>query len=379
MSLLTESQVAYIRRDLCKQGITNESLCDDLLDHICCLLENEEIEHVAFELKYREVVKRFSKKSVTEIQEETELLLTYPNFYTMKNVMIKSGIAAAILIVLGSILKIAHLPGAAAAFLLATLLFSFVFLPIFYFVESAKSTLRGTKWIIGLGAIFGVLFCISTCFKVMHWPGANLLWRIALCELIFLFLPVYFISNYKKVETRTTTLITSIMILMIGGMLFMLTNLKSSVRLDRAELSNFSILERISNQTFPKMDSLNDLAMKKQVAIEAIDQLKQIIVKNISQVEQRKLTEAECFEWYSKNYELVNSSCFDANNQPKKALTNIKTSLLELNKLIPNSFDISNRTFHEESVTWEHDLFHDLPLSTVLTTLNLLRLKVVQL
>jgi hypothetical protein len=379
MSFLTESQVAYIRRDLCEQGITNASLCEDLVDHICCLLENEGIDKCDFELKYREIIKQFSKNSVTEIQEETELLLTYPNFYTMKNVMIKSGIAAAILIVIGSTFKLAHLPGASAAFILATLLFSFVFLPIFFVVESAKSSLRGTKWLIGLGALFGILFCLSTCFKVMHWPGANLLWRLALGELIFLFLPVYFMTNYKKVETRSTTLITSIMILMIGGMLFMLTNLKSSVRLDRAELSNFGMLKEVSNQTIARNDTLHDLSSYKTNALQAIDELKLTIIKNTSQLENRYLTENECFEWYNKNYEVVRAACFNTKNNPKDALLKIKSSLQAINQLVPKSFDLTDRTFHEERISWEYDLFYDLPLATVLNTLNLLKVKVNQL
>jgi hypothetical protein len=59
---------------------------------------------------YRKVLPRFFKKELREIQEETDLLLTFKNYYAMKKVMIKKRnvFTAVTHLPVGAILKLAH-------------------------------------------------------------------------------------------------------------------------------------------------------------------------------------------------------------------------------------------------------------------------------
>ena len=113
MYVLSEKQVDFILNDIRRNGIQTEELQLNLLDHICCLIENEMSPENDFDEIYRSVLSRFFKKELKEIQEETDLLLTFKNYYAMKKVMLRSGMFSAVVFTIGAIFKIMHWPGAA--------------------------------------------------------------------------------------------------------------------------------------------------------------------------------------------------------------------------------------------------------------------------
>src|SRR3954470_71709 len=96
MFVLNEQQVSFILNDIRRNGIELEDLQLNLLDHICCIIENEMKPDQDFTEFYREIIPRFFKRELGEIQEETNLLLTFKNYYAMRKVMIISGAFAAI-------------------------------------------------------------------------------------------------------------------------------------------------------------------------------------------------------------------------------------------------------------------------------------------
>ena len=52
MFSLTEEQIAFIENDIKVRGITSPDLSIDLLDHICCLIENKLDEYRNFDIVY---------------------------------------------------------------------------------------------------------------------------------------------------------------------------------------------------------------------------------------------------------------------------------------------------------------------------------------
>ncbi|MFN5910503.1 MAG: hypothetical protein ACK45H_04120, partial [Bacteroidota bacterium] len=84
MIVLKEEHVQYILEDLERKGILLEELRLSLLDHICCVLEEEMNDPDDFEGHYKKVLPRFFKRELREIQEETELLIRFKNYYAMK-------------------------------------------------------------------------------------------------------------------------------------------------------------------------------------------------------------------------------------------------------------------------------------------------------
>jgi len=377
---LSKDQVQYILNDIHQNGIQNEDLALNLLDHICCILEEELDDIRSFETHYPLVFKRFFKNEMGEIEEETQLLLTFQNYYAMKNIMIKSGFTSSILFIIGAILKIAHLPGAAALLLLAAAVFSLVFLPIF-FVFKSKNSSSNTKLILGSGVLFGIVFCIATLFKVMHWPGANLLWKIGLADLFFLFLPLYFFNGIRNEETKTNTILTSIMILMMGGMLFTLTNLKSSRKLtdaiDQNTLQMLLIQEKSGTEL--KINSTTDsicVATK-----ELINEINHDLLTTISKIENKKLSASDAMYYYRENSEIVINTFFQDETSVNPKLHKLKSNLQSINQIIDKKSQ-QKMFFTKEKLNdpnWERNQFDHLPYFIVIERLQLINLELSQL
>ena len=77
MYCLSDQQIDLILTDIRSQGITTESLQNDLLDHICILVEQNLEADGDFRQYYSSVIKSFYRQELREIEEETSFLLTY--------------------------------------------------------------------------------------------------------------------------------------------------------------------------------------------------------------------------------------------------------------------------------------------------------------
>src|ERR1043165_9729713 len=91
MYRITDEQIEFILNDIRRNGVETESLQLNILDHICCIIEQNLKESDGFEDFYHKTIRQFYKQNLREIEEETIKLLTFKNYYAMKKVMIASG------------------------------------------------------------------------------------------------------------------------------------------------------------------------------------------------------------------------------------------------------------------------------------------------
>src|SRR5574343_1135858 len=87
MYRVSDEQIEFILDDIKKRGIEMEDLQLNLLDHICCILEKELNEEDDFNKKYNETIKQFFKSELSEIEEETKLLIRYKYYYQLKRIL----------------------------------------------------------------------------------------------------------------------------------------------------------------------------------------------------------------------------------------------------------------------------------------------------
>lgn len=222
MYLLTDEQIEFIRRDLLAQGIHREGLQQDLLDHICCVVEHELAAEDDFEVFYQQRIKHFYKRELKEIEEETIALFTFKNYYLMKKIMLLSGGVLTALLVVGLTLKFMHLPGAAVLLVLGVALLNFVFLPLLFTLKIKENKTLREKAISGIATFCGMLMSIGLIFKVMHWPGANMLIVVGFGALLLVFLPVYFFTGIRQPETKVNTIVSSVIILSAASLILIL-------------------------------------------------------------------------------------------------------------------------------------------------------------
>jgi len=74
MAALTDAQVDFIARAIRAQGIRLEGLYDNLLDHICILVEEGMEGGARFEEVLAKVFRRFYRKELYELEEEALFL-----------------------------------------------------------------------------------------------------------------------------------------------------------------------------------------------------------------------------------------------------------------------------------------------------------------
>src|ERR1700748_1042404 len=142
---LNEQQIEFILNDIRRNGVEMEDLQLNLLDHICCIIEQNLKESDVFEDFYQKTIQQFYKNKLSEIEEETITLLTIKNYYVMKKSMIISGTFSAAALLFGSFLKIMHWPGANVMLLLGTCTLGFLFLPLILLLKTKEIDNRRDK------------------------------------------------------------------------------------------------------------------------------------------------------------------------------------------------------------------------------------------
>jgi uncharacterized membrane protein (DUF106 family) len=197
---LSYKHIEVIKNEVCNAGITYSHLQYDLIDHICCDIENEMQKGLAFEKAYSEVKQKFSLDGLQKIQEET-LLLIDKKYRIMKTTMKIFGVIAPILIAFGTLFKIEHWPGASILLTIGFFLLTFVFLPSTVYV-SYREVSNGTRKFAHIaGFLAGFLVSISFLFKIQHWPGTAFLMLAGILVVELVFLPLIF---WDKIKSATT-------------------------------------------------------------------------------------------------------------------------------------------------------------------------------
>lgn len=280
MYSLTNQQIDYILDDIRARGIEMESLQGDLLDHICCIIEHNLEANGDFESFYNKTITSFYKKELREIEEETISLLTFKHYYQMKKLMIISGGFSVAAFIGGSFLKIMHWPGASMLLLLAILTASLIFLPLMFVLKVREVDSTRDKVVTGLGTFFGIISSLGTLFKIMHWPYANMMMFVGLVVFMFLFVPVYFFTGIRNPETKVNVIVSSVIYILAGGLIFSLIDLRNHETEHKMKMYAFMQNEALLH----KMQQNSKDSIAQNIEIQSInktaEELKGMILEN---------------------------------------------------------------------------------------------------
>jgi hypothetical protein len=239
MYCITDEQVAYILNDIRRSGVDMEDLQSNLLDHICCIMEQEFKENDDFERFYRQVINRISNNGLHEIEEETINLLTFKNYYFMKKVLIASGVFSVFAFITGSAFKFMYWSGASLLLTLGIGSFSLLFLPLLFILKAREAKAVSDKFVVAIGSFVGAMFSLAVLFIVQHWPGANVLLMSSIGIAAFVLLPAYFFTGIRRPEAKLNTILTSIILVGIIGLQFTLVRLRPSVSQQKIKMDNY--------------------------------------------------------------------------------------------------------------------------------------------
>ena len=274
---LSERQIDFILADIRSRGVAMESLQQDILDHVCCLIEHNLEPDGDFEAFYFVTIQTFYKKELKEIEAETQFLLTHKNYYAMKKIMLSSGAFSAIVLSFGILFKFMHWEGASALIVVGVVLFSLLFLPLLFTLKVKERTQSQNTFILSTGTLSAICISLSVLFKLMHWPGGNILGISAIGMMLLLFLPVYFFTGIKNAETKTNSIVTAILIVAGSGLLMSLVRTPAnSTFINKLDtnyfLRNEQILQNEQKQTAALL-KMNIAAANVYAQSEQINQL----------------------------------------------------------------------------------------------------------
>ncbi|MFO7852679.1 MAG: hypothetical protein ACQERS_10620 [Bacteroidota bacterium] len=144
---IIDDNVDLIRKDIINRGLTYEPLVDDILDHLCCMVEEEMESGYSFEQSYSTALNSIGDNRLPEIQHRTLLLLD-KKFQKMKKLTYFLGLASVIIILIGAISKYMHWPGAGIELTLGLLVIVLGFLPLYFIVTYRKQTEKRALFIL---------------------------------------------------------------------------------------------------------------------------------------------------------------------------------------------------------------------------------------
>lgn len=231
MYSITDEQVDFIHDDITRRGVITEDVRDNILDHVCCIIEYEMTTEKDFYEFYENTIARFYRKELREIEDETRDLITFKYYYAMKRTLKITGATSGLLILVGSVFKVLHLPGAGVALVLGLALFSLVFLPLNAVLKFRDEKGEKNRLLLSVGMLIMAVACIGILFKIMHWPFANILIQGSIIAFIVFYVPTYFFTRLRNPETKFNGSINTIFMIAVCGMLFALTNNKYSTHI----------------------------------------------------------------------------------------------------------------------------------------------------
>jgi NADH:ubiquinone oxidoreductase subunit 3 (subunit A) len=223
MPELSFQNIEDIALDIRRQEITFSHLADELIDHLCCDVENEMQNGFGFAEAYSRVKQRMGPRRIKEIQEET-LYAVDSKYRKMKNTMKISGIAGTIMFGFATLFKIQHWPLAGVLMLLGAITLALIFMPSATVVLWKETHNRKRLFMFISGFVTGMLFIFGTLFKIQHWPVAGFILSLSVLTAILFFIPSLLLNRLADPDNKNKRMVYILgavgTILYIAGTLF---------------------------------------------------------------------------------------------------------------------------------------------------------------
>ncbi|MBL4592528.1 MAG: hypothetical protein JKX68_01790 [Flavobacteriales bacterium] len=387
---ITEQNIREITVLVEARGVEMKELSYDLVDHICCMIEEKMESGKNYASALEESMSSFGKKGIRQIQEETTFLIT-KNILAMRKTMHITGITAAILLLFGTIFKIQHWPGAGLMYVLGATSLCFLFMPLFLTVRIKEKVGKLNIVTNVLGMLSAIALCLGILFKVMHWPWANILMNSGATLLILIFLPLYIYNGFKTNTLKTSTIVPVIIAVAGFSLMFSLVKLRNSSDVTNAILNiqytiyddtestlktNNSLLMAIQNDSTSSYQKANEVAEKINLITEDLEFL---IAQSLHQeIPEEELHKAMRLDYYSISNDLGDLAFI---RKDEGGLEELVRLINEYETIYQNTTGIkANISINDNNLEHypnkEHTVF---PLGVVIHDLSLLNLQVQRL
>ena len=266
-----------IRNDLEGLGLTYNRLLDDVLDHVCCLLEEEMTDGNDFESSYRRVLGSIGENRLPELQHQTLLNLD-KRFQKMKKFTYLFGLTSAILTIIGSIFKMLHWPGSGLLLTIGIVLIVLVFLPLYFYTGyREQAEMKNPAYAI-VGYLTLAFLLIGALFKIMHWPGANVAILASAGFVLIGFIPLYVVNIFQRSGKEKVALPYVVMFLVGIAIVMIFYNVRLSKNIIdtyvEESMGNDASVEKVEQRTASMLELLEDsVYIDKRGAVDKVHDL----------------------------------------------------------------------------------------------------------
>ena len=197
---LTEEQIQLMRHHIASI-ISWPAVQEDVLDHLCCVVEEKMETGQTFETAFLAASQELSPRGLSFIQRQTTFLMDARNVSLMKIMLYSLGFISTGLLSLGWLFSVLRWMGGPEMFNSGFFLITIVFIPMLGIDLYAKSNkLLRDKLRLSIGAISSLIVGTSLIFKLLHLQGADVLLVLGVLLWTFGFLPVLFFNMYKRAQ-----------------------------------------------------------------------------------------------------------------------------------------------------------------------------------
>lgn len=200
MEALSKEQAESIREYVVASRVTIPSLRDDLVDHLCCEVENKISTGKSFQDSVAEAISQYKPEDLYEIGQQTEFLL-HPNKVIMKKLTYFIGLAATISMSMGLMLKILHMPGGEQLVNYGFFAFAGLFMPAIILAKltqpSQLNAIEKLKLTFGILSAVGLVLTLITKMN-QQFDTATIIFFCTSTLFSFGFLPLHFYEMYRK-------------------------------------------------------------------------------------------------------------------------------------------------------------------------------------
>ena len=197
---LSAEQEKTIQQYVDSHELKLKTLRDDIIDHLCCVVESGLGKGKPFEQLLNEAVDDIAPNGLREIDRRTTFLINYNRILIMKKIMYVIGFIGSVALTMGVAFKLLHLPGANPLFMIGYLSLLLIFVPLLAFdrFKVAIAKVLSVRLKIIFGAISSVILGLAGLFKILHLQGADVLLMLGTIIFAVGFLPFLFFTMYRS-------------------------------------------------------------------------------------------------------------------------------------------------------------------------------------
>lgn len=198
--MITEEQIDFIDAQIQKSQIKDKRLKDDLLDHLCCLVEVKLSHGVDFENAYKSASAQLAPNGFEEIQHETIFLINQRRIMTLRRMIFLSGYLFLLVSLTGLYFKKMHWPFATQLLITGVAGLVFIFLPLIVFSKfkylSGQLISFPSGWI--PGSLFAGVVAAVLMITMTGMSGFGVIISCFFFILGFVLMPIQFFKMYKR-------------------------------------------------------------------------------------------------------------------------------------------------------------------------------------